>query len=569
MVHFNPFAIAALITALSCFAVTVIFVIYGKNLLHRIWAGFTFTAGGWAFLAMLATITNDPERSYRFWLYCHCVGIFIAPFNFHAVCLFRQLKYKTFIVLAYFYAVAFNCANLYDNGHLLNNGVNFLFNSMYYLDVKNHSFIPWALPWCFFAVFGNYKMYQYYRNNKENRDASFLLAGAVVGHLGGCSTWLPMVGLHGYYPITIFGVAIFGLTYSYAIFRHQILELPIIFKKGLVYSILIALISVVYLLSVVFLEKNFQGVLGYRSNSISLLIVFIFGIVIIPIRNMIQLFIDKIFLKGSPTEIAEQNERLIVEAEKMKAVSTFASGMAHEIKNPLTAIKTFTEYLPSKKDDPQFLENFSRIVNHEVDRINGLVHELLDFSKKNKPDLKPTDIHALIDSVAELLGSQLRKCNVRFERNYCQASVMIAIDANQFKQVFLNLFMNSVEAMAAGGVLSIKTEIKDNGEALSVKREALAPASRFPGLPVTLARAGTNDASRLSQSISISITDTGSGIPASIAKHLFEPFNTSKEKGTGLGLVVVKQIIEAHGGKIKVKSEAGQGTTFTIELPRV
>ena len=534
MFHLTPFAIAALITSLSCFGVTVIFFIYGKNLLHRIWAGFTLTAGGWAFFITLAVITNNPETSYRFWLYAHNIGIFIAIFNFHAICLFSQLKYKILIIIAYFYGIAFNFANLYNNGHLINEGANFLFNSMYYLDVKNSAFLISVSVWCFLTIFGNYKLHHFYKNNQEkSREAAFLFIGAVIGYFGGCSTWLPMLGFHHFYPITIIGVAIFGLIYTYAIFKHQILELQVIFKKGLIYSILIAFISIGYLLIVVVLEKNLQGWLGYQSGLLSLWAIFLLGIAFNPLRNRIQRFVDRYFFKGTYEEISKENVLLrqeITQTERLKTMSTLSSGIAHEIKNPLTAIQTFAEYLPQKLNDKTFLLNFSKIVGHEVSRINDLVHQLLDYGKPAPPSLKKTNIHKMLSDVIDILNNKYIEQKIEVLKNFQSNDTWLDIDPNQLRQSILNILLNALEAMPQGGQLWIETDQSFN-------------------------------------KFFIRIRDSGHGISRDDLSRVFDPFFSRKDQGTGLGLSVTKSIIENHKGRIHIKSEVGVGTQVILELP--
>ena len=124
------------------------------------------------------------------------------------------------------------------------------------------------------------------------------------------------------------------------------------------------------------------------------------ALIFTPLKNKIQDLVDRSFFKATPMEISEQNE-------KLKAVATLASGLAHEIKNPLTPIKTFSEQLPSRLDDKEFLLKFSKIISKEVDRIDSLVQELLSFAKPSPPQLKPVNIHQLIEQILDLLNNDL------------------------------------------------------------------------------------------------------------------------------------------------------------------
>ncbi|HPB69086.1 MAG TPA: ATP-binding protein, partial [Candidatus Omnitrophota bacterium] len=274
-----------------------------------------------------------------------------------------------------------------------------------------------------------------------------------------------------------------------------------------------------------------------KSISISTSIAFFLGLVFIPLKDKIQYIIDKAFYKGSPQEIAQENISLrkeIADKERLRAVATLASGMAHEIKNPLTAVKTFTEYLPSKKNDPQFLDKFARIVSKEVGRIDNLVNQLLDFAKPVPLNLKNTAIEHLIEDTLIFLNNDFIKHNISIRRQYSSSDQhLLKIDHNQFKQALLNLFLNAIEAMPDGGELT---------------------------LGIT-GRPSSPDILR------ISIQDTGHGIAPEDIKHIFDPFFSKKDSGTGLGLAITQGIIQEHGGKINVETQSGVGTKFTIEMP--
>ncbi|MCA9398880.1 MAG: hypothetical protein KC618_03955, partial [Candidatus Omnitrophica bacterium] len=293
------------------------------------------------------------------------------------------------------------------------------------------------------------------------------------------------------------------------------------------------LVTVLFLILVVSFERLFQNILGYKSILGSIIAALVIATVFTPLRNKIQKIFDRIFYQGTPEEISQQNELLrqeVAQAEKFKAVATLASGMAHEIKNPLTAIKTFSEYLRIKGEDPEFREKFSELVGKEVDRVDNLVHELLEFARPAPLTLKDTNIHKLLDETLEFLSSKLVKHNINTEKAFKSDIELIKADPNQLKQVFLNLFMNAIDAMEKGGTLTIST---------------LNPN------PSTL---------------SISIKDTGCGIPKEDLKHIFDPFFTKKDNGTGLGLAISYGIIKEHHGDIKVKSKPNEGTEFIVEL---
>ena len=336
------------------------------------------------------------------------------------------------------------------------------------------------------------------------------------------------------YPLGCLPTTIFILIIAYAILKHQLMDITIVIKKSIVYSLLITSISIIYLISVLTIERVFQSFLGYQTIIGSLLVAVIIAIIFTPLKNKIQYLVDKLFFKGTQIEIAEQNELLrreVAEKEKFKAVATLAGGVAHEIKNPLTAILTFSEQLPKKLRDEEFLNTFSRIVGNEVYRINDLVHQLLDFAKPSPLSLKETNIHNLIDETFDFLNSKFIQHEIKIEKKYdINKESLLSVDPIQLKQVFMNIFLNAIDAMSQGGTLTVITKPID-------------------------------------ASLEIIIQDTGCGITKKDLSHIFDPFFSNKDKGTGLGLSITHGIIQEHKGKIRVESAVGQGTSFIIELP--
>lgn len=377
--------------------------------------------------------------------------------------------------------------------------------------------------------------------------------------------WLPGFGIN-IFPFGNFLVPIYGLILAYAVLKHQLLDIDFVLRKSVIYSVLIAFISLLYLLTVFLLERFAQGLFGYRSLVISIFTAFGLGLIFVPLRHRIQQLVDRYFFKGTQQEIALQNAQLrqeVAQSDKYKTLSTLASGVAHEIKNPLTSIQTFCEYLPRKLDDREFLLKFSRLVGLEVDRIDGMVHELLDYSKPAPLALKKTDINKLIEDTLNTLNSQFIKNHIevifkssdvpdaptysnsrktsgvgtptealaeRRSSHPSHESVFLNIDANRIKQALLNLFLNAIEAMPKRGQLAVETTIHH---------------SLF----------------------TIHIKDTGSGIPPEDLKHIFDPFFSRKDNGTGLGLAIVQGIVEQHKGKIKIESKVGVGTVVKLEFP--
>jgi two-component system NtrC family sensor kinase len=232
---------------------------------------------------------------------------------------------------------------------------------------------------------------------------------------------------------------------------------------------------------------------------------------------------------------AESDLRLL-QSEKQASVGRLAAGVAHEINNPLTGVLTFTHMLLKRQDiDAEMREDLQTIAA-ATERVRKIVKGLLDFSRQSKLEPQPTDINGLINGTIPLVANQALVKGVLFCFNAGPDIPVRTVDRNQFQSVLLNIILNALDATERGGHIDIDTNL-----ALSQGRKG----------------------------IEIRISDTGHGIAAEHLERIFDPFYTTKEvgKGTGLGLSVSQGIVERHGGHIRVQSQVGKGSTFTIWLP--
>lgn len=383
------------------------------------------------------------------------------------------------------------------------------------------------------------------KNMDERRlmQTKYILAAFAIAYLASID-FLPKFGVE-IYPVGAMFLLCWVIIMSYAILKHQILDINIVLRKGLIYSLLVATLTIFYLLIIVISENLFENLLGYKSIAISIFLTALIAAFFIPLKNRIQELVDKFFFKGTVAEIAAENKLLrreVTQSEKHKAVAALASGIAHEVRNPLTALKTFYEHFPQKKDDPEFVAKFTHIAGKEIGRIEGLIQQLLDFAKPSPPSFQDTDIHQLIEDTLDLIANKLKSNNIKVHCTLSPKPCTLKIDSNQIKQALLNIFLNAIDAMPTGGQLTV---------ASLAHPERSRRVSRCSPL----------------ETFVIKITDTGSGIAPEDLKHIFEPFFSKKASGTGLGLAITQSIIQEHGGKLKVTSTVNKGTTFTIELP--
>ncbi|MFB3897476.1 MAG: ATP-binding protein [bacterium] len=221
--------------------------------------------------------------------------------------------------------------------------------------------------------------------------------------------------------------------------------------------------------------------------------------------------------------------------DKLASLGQLSAGMAHEVRNPLSSIKVSAELMQRKfAEGTQEFKQLQYIIN-DVDRMNTLIADFLTFAKPREPNMVKCKVESIVDRTLALAHSQLIKKPYQIDwKNNTGPEDYISADANQIQQVFLNLILNACQAMPNGGTITIT-----------------AYRTTMNGIPA----------------LGISFADQGVGIPEEVQSKIFDPFFTTKEEGTGLGLAMVHQIIEAHKGKIELQSELNKGTIFTVYLP--
>jgi two-component system sensor histidine kinase AtoS len=247
-------------------------------------------------------------------------------------------------------------------------------------------------------------------------------------------------------------------------------------------------------------------------------------------------------------------EHQIRRSDRLASLGTLSAGMAHEIKNPLVSLKTFAQLLPERYQDSDFRDTFSNLIGHEIDRIDSLVNQLLRFARPAKPILKPLHAHEILEKALTLVGHRLYQKDIKLSRAWSADTDTIHGDADQLEQVFLNFFLNAMDAMKTHGELAVKTEIRADEQWVN---------------PKSYSNGENNGHGEGREALRITIRDSGEGIRAEDLPHVFDPFFTTKDYGTGLGLSVVHGIIQEHGGQIEVESELQKGTAFHISFPLV
>jgi signal transduction histidine kinase len=227
----------------------------------------------------------------------------------------------------------------------------------------------------------------------------------------------------------------------------------------------------------------------------------------------------------------EQRERYrrMLRADRLATIGELAAGAAHEIRNPLTSIKSSLQYLESRcREETE--KRLLGVALRETDRIDETLAALLSFSRPTEIRKEPCDLVGLLEESAALVSLQARAKGVEVRTSFPPVPIVVEADGSQLKQVFLNVFLNAVQAMESGGVLAVEALRYESGRPL------------------------------------VRVTDTGPGIPEEALEKVFDPFFTTKKGGTGLGLSICYTIVKAHGGEIEIRSRPGQGTTVLISM---
>jgi signal transduction histidine kinase len=228
-------------------------------------------------------------------------------------------------------------------------------------------------------------------------------------------------------------------------------------------------------------------------------------------------------------------EREKQRAERLASFGALAAGVAHEIKNPLVAIRTFAELLPERFNEVDFREDFSKVVIKEISRIDDLVGRLRGIAATAPQQVGAVDLRDPITETITLLRGQLEQTRTSVTRDFQDPAPYVTIEESQLKQLFLNLFLNAIEAMGTGGTLTVRITRKHS-----------------QGQPL----------------IVVDVSDTGPGISEAVAANIFDPFFTTKAQGSGLGLTICRGITDAHRGTIRAeRNPDGHGTTIIVELP--
>lgn len=506
-----------------------------KDRKHVFFFLFSLTVSGWSVGSFLENVIPDKALALTALRCSYLFGIWLPPIYLHfSYSLVRPERLHDRIL-----KIAYGCSFLLTL---------IAFSPLFIRDLKALQTVPYPffitapgpLYYVFFLFFAIAVSEVLRTTLREMKVSSgqrylqykYLTVANAIAIAAGFEYFSRVFGLIKSPPFDDYILVLYLVVLAYAIVRHRLMDITVVIRRSLVYSILVAIITAIYLVIVMASERLLQGFVGYRSVFGSLLAALIIALGFNPVRNAVQRWVDRLFFGGSQEALAQENERLrdeLTRSERLKSIALLAGGLAHEIKNPLAAMKTFIQYLPERHRDEAFIATCHRIVGQEIEKIQSIASNLLAFAKPETLRQEAVSLAKIAEEVLELLHRELLDRHIQ-ARSDIEPGLTVQADRVRVKQALLNLCLNSIQAMESGGVLEIAARAEHS-------------------------------------SILLTVHDTGQGIAPANLPRVFDPFFTTKSDGTGLGLSVVHSIVKQHGGAVRITSEPSRGTTVTLELP--
>ena len=419
----NLFALSGLLVFISSLIFGIFSWVKGTKFLHKIWAIFNLSVAIWGLGAFKFSTTLNQNDVF-FWLRFGHIGVVLIPvFFIHFVFEFLEIEKKKVVFATYIIGLIFFVLNITDwlgitKVFIVN--LRYVFNS-FYVDSPPGPAYPLFVAFFLGAVtYAHYLGIRFLRTCQgiKRVQVKYFLLATTLGFSGGGTAFL-MVFKIDIYPVLHFTVPLYHMIMTYAIYKYNLMDIEVVIKRSFAYSILVASITFLYLIIIWSLERIFQTAIGYRSLATTIFAFFTITFLFQPLKDRIQQFVDLHFFKGTVESLAEEKEKLQEEvrrSDQLRIAGTLASGIAHEIKNPITSIKTFITYLPEKRNDDAFIKKFQDVAGTELTRMEGLLKDLLDFARPSSPKLEKVDIDNLLNRTIQLVSHDLSTKNIHMVR---------------------------------------------------------------------------------------------------------------------------------------------------------
>ena len=254
-------------------------------------------------------------------------------------------------------------------------------------------------------------------------------------------------------------------------------------------------------------------------------------------------------LSTAQKEVERQHQQQMLQVQHLASLGELAASVAHEIRNPLAGIKLAIQILSKEPGLADSHRETMFEIRQSIERVEKTMSDLLLYSRVRSPEFQPVSLPEVIEDALLSLGEEFQQSGIQVKKIFDPALLLLPLDSEQIRRVFLNLFLNALQAMPKGGRLTIETRCCESGAIL--QRGLIPPDKSF--LEKSWAE--------------ISVTDTGEGMAPEVRQEIFRPFFTTKAKGTGLGLSLSRRIVEQHHGRIFAESQVGVGTKFILLFP--
>jgi signal transduction histidine kinase len=494
---------------------------------HILWSITCFTIAIWS-VGYALKVSSVTHSDAMFWARVLHVGAILIPIVFfHFVCTVFGLRHKALLIAGYVAAAAFEGVNLLGEMFIVTPKP-----PIAYYVTRTPLYDLFTLYFFAASIIPNVVLFRQIRNGDpaKRMQALYMFTGMSIGFAGGFTTFPFAYGIP-IPPYGVFAVIVYIPMISYAIFRHQLLDIRVVIQRTVVYSAVTAVLTATYVMLLYLITRVLAGWVGQPSAYSSAIAAGVIAILFHPLRTRLQQALDRRF----PRESLDQD--LLREA---------TSGFAHEIKRPLSkislpaqlAIQDIERWRPDAESAEALLARVSdrlRFIVRESEDAGHMVEALRSLAGTKGASKEDVELGELVSGIVQSFERQSRSADVQIELHVPPAGVLVSVQRKQLEIGLTNLLKNAIEAVEA------------QPEGRRTVRVAVTPKQ--------------NEAL-------VSIQDSGPGIQSVDQQRLFTPYFTTKQgKGMGVGLWLAREIVRSHGGSVSCESDIDQGTVFTVRLP--
>ncbi len=535
VIHYTPYGVMPLanfliLTGILSFGMALFTIVRSpKRTLAVLWALTCVVVGSWSFgFGMLIKAQSfAAAMAWQKWV-LYPGAIFIPIVYVHFVKHLVEDHRTGILPVGYGIATLFAIANA--SGNLVTLRIKPPFQ--FYAEAIFPFFHAFAMFFLALTVYAHWLLFDRMKTTEGKRKTQiqYVFIGTAVGFLGGSMSF-PLCFDIPIFPTGCYLVAIYIIAVSYAMYKHQLMDIQLVLRKSLIYSLMTGILSSVYLIAITQGGHILQNYFGGSTLTVSIIVACFISAIFLPLRERIQNLVDRYFFR----DWADR-----------ETVREVAAGFSHELKSPLAGLSLQVQQTLVELEDLESGRGSMRQVLPKIRQdLSSLLDKTMDAARRIEAvrgvaepaggTLVAVSVPEVLASSLVILGPLVARVGAEVSKSIPGDLALVRSDPKQLEIVFINLMKNALEAMEE--------------EPLERPRRLLLGAKVEGG------------------SVLVTVSDTGPGIPPKDVGHLFEPYHTTKgRKGTGMGLYLSQQIVKAHGGLMEVKSEEGKGTEFRVTL---